>query len=46
MSHYAAFSKSLETLKQLEELQSPGLIERTVTEWACPMILVKKKNNK
>ena len=77
MSHYAAFSKSLETLgctdkvvpklnfvhknpihtlpfpipqtlqehalKQLEELQPTALIERTVTEWACPMVLVKKK---
>ena len=77
MSHYAAFSKSLDTLgytdkvvpklnfvhktpicippflipqslqehafKQLEELQSTGFIIRTVTEWACPMVLVKKR---
>jgi hypothetical protein len=28
---------------QLNELQSAGLIERAVTSWSCPMLLVKKK---
>lgn len=32
-----------EALQQLTELQEAGLIERAATEWACPMLLVKKK---
>lgn len=28
---------------ELEELEEAGLIERNIAEWACPMLLVKKK---
>lgn len=31
--------------EQLNELQAAGLIERSITSWACPMLLVKKKMN-
>ena len=37
------YSLQDEAKRQLAEMQDAGIIEKTVSEWACPMLLVKKK---
>lgn len=32
-----------EALRQLNEMKEAGIIDRSISSWACPMLLVKKK---
>lgn len=32
-------------ITELDELVEAGIINRTISEWACPMLLVKKKSD-